>query len=78
VIVQVKTRDNNGRYVNAIPSEFAIAAFNAIYRTDYTDGWRWLRDWLARWCLIRAQDCSIYNESADRWIRRYQAIRGIE
>lgn len=75
--VQIKTRDKNGKYVNACASDFAVAAFNHILQFSSYDGWQWMRDWLARWCLIKAQEASGDSVLADKWIERYQQIREI-
>ena len=79
MIVQIRVRENTGEYRAAIPGEFAVAALEEIHRkSDVYNRWLWTRDWIARWCLIKAEEVSGSPVEADKWIRRYQAIRGIE
>lgn len=79
---QLKIRDDDGKYVSATAHDRAMCAFQVVmddagYHTE-DSGWIWLRDKLARFCLKTAQNNSYHFARADKWIRRYQAIRGIE
>ena len=42
------------------------------------DGWWFVRQWLCSWLLKKAQDDHMTPETADRWIERYRAIRGVK
>ncbi len=79
MIVQIKTRAKDGKFANADPSEFIVAAMDHSYRlVGGGNGWSWVRDWLARWCLMMAERVSCSHKESDRWIERYRALRSIE
>lgn len=61
-------------------AEVAFSHFAAIEEatSDRAHGWLWLRDKLGHWCLRKAEAEYARPAMADRWIARYQAVRGIE
>lgn len=75
MIIKIQTRDDNGRYVDAIASDFCVAAFRKI---ESEWGWDYLRIWLCRFCLNRAADNSENQVKADLWISRFTALRSIK
>lgn len=78
VIVQIRTRDDKGKYKDACAYDFAQAAIGQICNaTGGFDGWVWLRGQLERYCLNRASEAHGNPTVADKWIQRYQALRGI-
>lgn len=79
MIVDIKVRREDGRYQRAASGEFAEAALRQIIDSaSISDGWWFLRLWIGVVCLKRAERNSGEAAVADKWIRRYQAIRGIE
>lgn len=74
MIIQIRMRDNNGKFTDVLPGDFAAAAIEKIF--DY-DEWEWARNWLCRVCLRRAERHAD-DKKADMWIARYQAIRSIK
>ena len=86
MIVKIQVRDNTGtfRYRDSNVGEFAEVTLRQVLddgklgAIDRTDGWWWLRQWLCRVLLDKAKEHAHESIAADKWIRRYQAIRGIE
>lgn len=74
MIIQIRTRNDNGKFVDVSPGGFAEAALNRIIGFA---GWIWMRDWLCRVCLQQAEMRIDNPGAADEWIARYKAIRGI-
>ena len=84
MIVKIQVRDAAGafQYRDANVSEFAQVSLRQIIDDGLggseRDGWWWMRQWLGSVCIQQAERYSGTPEVADRWYRRYQAIRGIE
>ena len=76
--VKIQVRGDDGKYRNSVAGEFAEASIKEIIRSGNADGWWFLRLWLCKVCLKLAERHSDKPETADSWIKRYQAIRGIE
>lgn len=67
-----KLRGDNGKIVNATTRDVAEAAI--MWMTELS--WTWARDVMAGCCLKWAmRGCNA--ATADLWIERYRAIRGI-
>ena len=77
MIIQIKTRDDQGRWYAAPLGEFTRTALEEALCRANGDGWDFLRHWIGIVCLRRAEDNSGNPVEADKWIGRYQAIRGI-
>ncbi len=75
MIIKIQTRDGSGKYINVCASDFIKAALD---HASCEWGWVFLRMWIGRWCILRAESFSENRTEADLWYRRYQAIRGIE
>jgi len=75
--VKFQVRGNDGTYRSASAGEFAEASIKEIIESGSTDGWWFLRLWLCKVCLKLAERHSDKSETADIWIKRYQAIREI-
>lgn len=78
MIVQIKVRDDSGKYREALNGEFAEASLRQSLKLGDGDGWRWFRFWLLRMCIDRITENCQQPEVADKWYRRYVALRGIE
>lgn len=86
--VKIQVRDSTGafRYRDANVGEFAETALRQIVADGsgysqpecWRDGWRWLRQYLCKLCIRKAEESLENPAKADLWYRRYQAIRGIE
>ena len=74
----------SGKYVAKGPlaDEKAKILYDEIFSQGYSyvvqshGRWNWVRDTLARWCLLKAEWASAAE--ADIWIERYKSIRGIK
>lgn len=75
MIVQIRVRDGNGKYVDPSAYDFAIEAFRHIVRIS--DGWSWLRSTLCRFCILQAENYASNHVQADLWYARYKALRDI-
>jgi hypothetical protein len=74
MMVQIRTRDENGKFRDASPYTFAQAALLRIGE----NGWLWLREQLQSYCLAQAEKRSSQFAQADLWYRRYVALREIQ
>ncbi len=74
MIIQIRTRGDNGKFKDANPYDFAQSALDRIE----DGGWDWLRTQLGKFCLDKARSAAESPVRADAWIARYQAIRGIQ
>lgn len=77
IFMTAEFRDWSGRFVDPCRAEKQRAAFDWSFNQGSVNKWEFMRDCLARWCLQRAADESTNQASADRWMDRYRAIRGI-
>ncbi len=74
MMVRIQIRDENGKFKNATPYDFAQTALDRID----DNGWTWMRMMFGKFCISKALSAGDNYSSADRWYARYQAIRGIE
>jgi hypothetical protein len=75
VTVQIKLRDEGGKYRLPCASEFCRSTFRHIVRNW---GWNYLLERLAVTCLEIAAETTSSQPVTDLWIERYRAIRGIK
>ena len=74
MIVQIRTRSDNGAFKDATPYDFAQAAIDRIE----DNGWEWLRSMIGKFCISKSLAAAESSQRADLWYRRYQAIREIQ
>ena len=76
MIANINFRDGGGKFANGSEQDVAFACFDHV--STVGAGWNWLRNKLAQWCLTQATEHAFNVETADLWISRYQALRGIK
>jgi hypothetical protein len=75
MIVEIRVRDDRGKWVAPNATNFACAALDQMFGLGT---WSWIISMLSWWCLKQAGVFASNPQEADAWIARYQALRSIK